>query len=413
MKRWLAPAALLLSLALYFAFAAALETTSSRRAEGAAGAAYMLGPLRPLLADLLWLSAIEAQDAKRYYEAHDIALYIASLQPHYDEAWRFIAWNLAYNISWDHTTPSDRFFWIREGAELLEQKGLANNPDSFIIPFELAWIYYHRLSPKGQDPYLDYFEEYLSPPADWLQEKGFAYRGLRLKMRRGELRVYERDAPMPPAFALGPYQPGEQHRPDVPYAVFVKPASALLVPGTPLAEGAQLLVAVGADVLTVPAALAGAAVLHVSLEDCRNGWQLPTSPEATVWLAFPPDRYECWRLAVKWLHRALASPAAKGVDGLNAGSCLAHAYENMGLFDEAEATWGQLAARYPEFADRLRHAARNFYYRIIHFYGGRPDLQDAWYERLKSFLPSEELDVPAIVRIIDAELSGRDTGDNR
>lgn len=382
MKRFLAPAGTVLFFALYFGFSAAADRGVSKRVEGIAGIAYMLGPLRPVFVDLLWLSAIEAQDTGRYYEAHDIALYTAELQPHFDEVWQFIAWNLTYNISWDHGAPEDRFYWIREGIRLLEDNGLKNNPNSFLIHTEIAHTYHHRLSRLGLDPYLDYFQEYLSPPAGWLKNQGFFYRGGRLLLSAGELRLYETEKTLGGEVSFGPFDGPACNRPELPFVVFWHPAEPY--PADDIEKvrpGLRLFGPEGRDVVSSPKVLEGAFVLPLGLEDCRRGARISLPAKGRLVLGFLPDRLECFRQAVKWFRSALETPDAKGLAALNVRRSLAHAYTSIGQFDEAESAWREALQRHPRYRESIAEAAANFYGLVINFYQNEPDRQLEWFHR--------------------------------
>ena len=87
-----------------------------------------LGGFRGLLADILWLRASHLQERGDYVEVAQLSDWIAELEPRCTEIWGFHAWNMAYNISVMLPDPQDRWRWVRNGIELLRQKGLVYNP---------------------------------------------------------------------------------------------------------------------------------------------------------------------------------------------------------------------------------------------------------------------------------------------
>jgi hypothetical protein len=62
--------------------------------------------------------------------------------------WGFQAWNLAYNISVCTTVPDERWSWVHRGVELLRSRGIPLNPDDPSLPFELGWLFFHKIGGK-------------------------------------------------------------------------------------------------------------------------------------------------------------------------------------------------------------------------------------------------------------------------
>lgn len=108
-----------------------------------------LGTFRGLAVDALWMRADAMQTEGRYYEAQTLAQWITSLQPRFPRVWAFQAWNLAYNISVATPVPEERWNWINRGMELLRSRGIPLNPDNADLPFELGWIYFHKIGGKA------------------------------------------------------------------------------------------------------------------------------------------------------------------------------------------------------------------------------------------------------------------------
>jgi hypothetical protein len=59
--------------------------------------------------------------------------------------WAFNAWNMAYNISVTLRTPEERWRWVKNGIELLRDRGIPRNPRNTQMYRELAWIFFHKV----------------------------------------------------------------------------------------------------------------------------------------------------------------------------------------------------------------------------------------------------------------------------
>ena len=107
-----------------------------------------LGGFRGLIANALWVRAMELQDQDKYFEKVQLADWITKLQPHFVSVWVVQAWDMSYNISIKFSDPRDRWQWVLRGIELLRDEALKYNPDEPLIYRELGWIFQHKI---GQD----------------------------------------------------------------------------------------------------------------------------------------------------------------------------------------------------------------------------------------------------------------------
>lgn len=105
----------------------------------------VLGGLRGVLADMLWLRVSYLQDQGQYVELVQLSDWITKLEPRCSEIWGFHAWNLAYNVSVMFGSPEDRWRWVEHGIELLKDEGLHYNPGSAKLCWELGWLYQHKV----------------------------------------------------------------------------------------------------------------------------------------------------------------------------------------------------------------------------------------------------------------------------
>ena len=64
---------------------------------------------------------------------------IVRLQPHYEKVWDICGWNLAYNTSAEWDSVPDRYYWVKQGAKLL-QRGVARNKDSTDLHYRIGKV---------------------------------------------------------------------------------------------------------------------------------------------------------------------------------------------------------------------------------------------------------------------------------
>ncbi|MHC4759463.1 MAG: hypothetical protein ACYTE8_12475, partial [Planctomycetota bacterium] len=116
--------------------AASLETAGITQFEAPppslAFATVALGAFRGLIVDVLWIRADRLQQEGQYFDAKQLSEWITTLQPRFAAVWEFRSWNMAYNISVaiPASQPSERWRWVKNGYELLRDKGIPQNPKS-------------------------------------------------------------------------------------------------------------------------------------------------------------------------------------------------------------------------------------------------------------------------------------------
>jgi hypothetical protein len=117
----------------------------------------VLGGFRGLIANALWVRAMELQDEDRFFEMVQLADWITKLQPRIPTVWTVVAWNMSYNISIKFSSPADRWGWVKRGIELLRDEGLYYNPHEVELYRELAWHFQHKMGHNLDDAHL-YFK---------------------------------------------------------------------------------------------------------------------------------------------------------------------------------------------------------------------------------------------------------------
>lgn len=103
----------------------------------------LLGGLRGLVIDLLWMRAIGAKDDGRHHESLALSQLITRVQPRFEQVWEFIGHDLAYNIAAQYEDRADKWAWYRVGMQSLA-RGADRNPDSSRLLRNWAWMVLHR-----------------------------------------------------------------------------------------------------------------------------------------------------------------------------------------------------------------------------------------------------------------------------
>jgi hypothetical protein len=111
----------------------------------------VLGGFRGLIANALWVRAMDLQDQDKFFEMVQLADWITKLQPHMNSVWIVQAWNMSYNISIKFSDPQDRWMWVRRGIELLRDEALKYNPHEVLLYRELAWHFQHKMGHNLDD----------------------------------------------------------------------------------------------------------------------------------------------------------------------------------------------------------------------------------------------------------------------
>lgn len=174
----------------------------SRDAQGAVPPEYilassLLGGFRSIFMTVLWMRAQELKETGRYYEMVDMYRIISRLQPSHSAAWRFQAWDLAYNVSSRFPESyDDRVFWVFRGLDLLRKEAIPDNRRSPELYWELAWFFHHKIGLDLDDAYPDY-QRHLwvqvdgalqgTPPEEWHVYREIADARARFSSRRALL----------------------------------------------------------------------------------------------------------------------------------------------------------------------------------------------------------------------------------
>lgn len=131
-----------------------------------------MGAFRGLIVDILWMRADTLKQEGKFFDAKQLAEWITTLQPRFAAVWDFHAWNMAYNISVaiPNTQPEERWRWVRNGYELLRDRGIEMNPRSIMLYRSLAWIFQHKIGGVSDDSHRYYKRELALSMRDLLGE---------------------------------------------------------------------------------------------------------------------------------------------------------------------------------------------------------------------------------------------------
>ncbi len=117
-----------------------------------------MGAFRGLVVDVLWIRAENLKEDGQFFDAKQLADWITTLQPRFAQVWEMQAWNMAYNISAaiPASQPEERWRWVKNGYELLRDKGIPLNPRSILLYHELARIFQHKIGGVSDDDHKYY-----------------------------------------------------------------------------------------------------------------------------------------------------------------------------------------------------------------------------------------------------------------
>ena len=117
-----------------------------------------MGAFRGLVVDALWMRADRLKSEGQFFDAKQLAEWITVLQPRFAKVWEFQAWNMAYNISVaiPATNPDQRWHWVKNGYEILRDKGIPLNPKKILLYQELGRIFMHKIGGISDDAHKYY-----------------------------------------------------------------------------------------------------------------------------------------------------------------------------------------------------------------------------------------------------------------
>jgi tetratricopeptide (TPR) repeat protein len=143
--------------------------------------------MRETVASLLWVRADEFFHEGNYEALMPLIRLITWLDPHYMDVYKTGAWHLDYNIT-DSYERSDRRY-IPPAIALMEE-GIKNNPDTYDLYFDLAFMHYH-LKIKDYEKAVEWMKQAAEKP-DLNPEKAVSYERFPLVVMRMLAHEYEK-----------------------------------------------------------------------------------------------------------------------------------------------------------------------------------------------------------------------------
>jgi hypothetical protein len=70
---------------------------------------------------VLWWTAKEKQKKQEWNELELVVRSITKLQPHFSAPWRYLSWNLAFNVAVECDRTRDKYFYVSRGLQLLAE----------------------------------------------------------------------------------------------------------------------------------------------------------------------------------------------------------------------------------------------------------------------------------------------------
>ncbi|MCC6740946.1 MAG: hypothetical protein IT452_18045 [Planctomycetia bacterium] len=104
----------------------------------------LLGGMRAVAIDYLWIQYMKAEKARNYVEVNAILEILLRLQPNFAEIWQHLAWAKAYNIAAQQESEDERWLWVKSALEDSDQS-IRRNPSSEKLLFHKGYMLFHRL----------------------------------------------------------------------------------------------------------------------------------------------------------------------------------------------------------------------------------------------------------------------------
>jgi hypothetical protein len=95
--------------------------------------------LRGIAVTMLWSKANEFKKTEDWTTFQSTLEQLARLQPYFIKVWQHQAWNLTYNVSVELDNVRDRFYYVKQGIQYL-QEGIGYNRDNPTLLDDLGWF---------------------------------------------------------------------------------------------------------------------------------------------------------------------------------------------------------------------------------------------------------------------------------
>lgn len=112
----------------------------------------MLG-LDSVASAILWQQAAEYKKVEDWTRLGTVVEQLKQLQPHYVQVWKYLAWDISYNVSAEFDDLRDKYYWVIRGMEFL-QEGTEYNRSEPELLHEVGMFSDHKLG--GADERFEY-----------------------------------------------------------------------------------------------------------------------------------------------------------------------------------------------------------------------------------------------------------------
>jgi tetratricopeptide (TPR) repeat protein len=112
----------------------------------------------------LWWIALEKQKKQEWNELELVVRSITKLQPHFTAPWRFLSWNLSFNVAVECDRTRDKYFYVSRGLELLaegerrnqgtQEKGAIRFPGNPDMRYDLGFFYHLKIGQSDEKQYM-------------------------------------------------------------------------------------------------------------------------------------------------------------------------------------------------------------------------------------------------------------------
>lgn len=123
---------------------------------------FVLLGMRGIAVNMLRMDLDEYKDRKEWALMRSTTEAVITLQPHYIEVWRFLGWNLAWNVSAEWDAVPDRYFWVKEGGKFY-QRGTRRNEAIPELTYSTGRVWGQKI---GMSDEWRYFRNYFKTDPD-------------------------------------------------------------------------------------------------------------------------------------------------------------------------------------------------------------------------------------------------------
>lgn len=123
---------------------------------------FVLLGMRGIAVNMLRMDLDAYKDRKEWALMRSTTEAVITLQPHYVEVWRFLGWNLAWNVSAEWDAVPDRYYWVKEGGKFY-QRGTRRNATVAELTYETGRVWSQKI---GMSDEWRYFREYFKNDPD-------------------------------------------------------------------------------------------------------------------------------------------------------------------------------------------------------------------------------------------------------